>query len=229
MKILSLDTSTKILTMAISEDREVIFESERCAENECNKFLFPMLEEMFKKTGLSLAKIDLFAVGIGPGSFTGTRIAVTAMKGFAYAQSKPIIGVSSLDIIAHNLRGEVEGLICPLIDAKRGNLYTAIYRKRKENPERISNYLLISPEELVSRLDSNVFFLGDGLNLYRKEILRKIPRAKIATYNLWYPKGGNLGIIAYERFKEGKRDSVFDLVPMYLYPKECSVTIKSKS
>jgi len=212
--------------MAITEDGEVLFESERSAQEECNKFLFPMLDEMFKKTNTSIDKIDAFAVGIGPGSFTGTRIAVTVMKGLAYLENKPIIGVSSLDIIAYNLRGNVEELICPIIDAKRCNLYSAIYRKRSDMLEKISEYLLVPWSELLSRVGPKVFFLGDGINLYRKEILKKIPEAKIAVQYLWYPKAGNLGIIAYERIKEGRQDSVFDLVPMYLYPQECSVTVK---
>jgi len=228
MKILSLDTSTRILTMAINEDKEIIFEFEREIDSGCNKILFPLLKEILEKNSLSLEDIDLFAVGIGPGSFTGTRIALSVMKTFSYLKNKPIIGVSTLDTIAYNLRGEINDLICPILDAKRGNLYTAIYQKRREKLERISEYLLISLEELIKKINSSVFFLGDGIFLYRKEILKKIPQAKFGNCNLWYPKAGNLGIIAYERFKEGKSDSSFELVPLYLYPKECSVTIKKK-
>ncbi|MGE4357275.1 MAG: tRNA (adenosine(37)-N6)-threonylcarbamoyltransferase complex dimerization subunit type 1 TsaB [Candidatus Omnitrophota bacterium] len=226
MKILSIDSSTKNLTMAINENEEIIFEFEQEAEFSCNKIIFPLLNEIFEKSGISLKDIELFAVGIGPGSFTGTRIALSVMKTFAYLENKPIIGISTLDVIAYNLKGEVKELICPIMDAKRGKLYSAIYRKREEKIERISDYLLISLEDLLEKLDKDVFFLGNGLSLYRKEILLKKPQAKIANYNLWYPKAGNLGIIAYECFKEGKIDSAFELVPLYLYPKECSVNIK---
>ncbi|MCM8766109.1 MAG: tRNA (adenosine(37)-N6)-threonylcarbamoyltransferase complex dimerization subunit type 1 TsaB [Candidatus Omnitrophica bacterium] len=226
MKILSLDSSTKILTMAINEDKEILFEVELQAEFSCNKILFSLLKEMFNKTGISLKDIELFAVGIGPGSFTGTRIALSVMKTFSYLENKPISGVSTLDIIAANLKGEVKELICPIMDAKKGNLYSAIYRKVDERLERISDYLLISLEDLLKRLDRDVFFLGDGIGIYKKEILKNKPQAKMANHNLWYPKAGNLGIIAYESFKVGKLDSYFTLTPLYLYPKECSVTLK---
>ncbi|MCM8793988.1 MAG: tRNA (adenosine(37)-N6)-threonylcarbamoyltransferase complex dimerization subunit type 1 TsaB [Candidatus Omnitrophica bacterium] len=226
MKILSLDTSTKILTMAINEDREVIFEFEYAVEYSGNKILFSLMEEMFKKTHISLKEIELFAVGIGPGSFTGTRLATTVMNTFAYLQNKPLIGVSTLDTIAYNLKGEIEELISPILDAKRGNLYAAIYCKRNEKLERISEYLLVSLEDLCKKIDKKIFFLGEGINLYRREILKKLPQAKFGNYNLWYPKAGNLGIIAYERFKDGRIDSPFTLLPLYLYPEECSVGIK---
>ncbi|MCM8783664.1 MAG: tRNA (adenosine(37)-N6)-threonylcarbamoyltransferase complex dimerization subunit type 1 TsaB [Candidatus Omnitrophica bacterium] len=227
MKILSLDSSTKILTMAINESRDVVFEIEREAEFSCNKLLFSLLKEMFEKTRISLKDIELFAVGIGPGSFTGVRVALSVMKTFSYLKNKPIIGISTLDTIASNLKGEVKELICPIMDAKREKLYSAIYRKVDEKLERISDYLLISLIDLFEKLDKDVFFLGDGVNLYRKEIIRNRPEAKIASYNLYYPKAGNLGIIAYERFKEGKVDSVFELLPLYLYPKECSIKTKN--
>ncbi|MFN7170913.1 MAG: tRNA (adenosine(37)-N6)-threonylcarbamoyltransferase complex dimerization subunit type 1 TsaB [Candidatus Omnitrophota bacterium] len=157
MKILSLDTSTKILTMAINEDREVIFEFEYAVEYSGNKILFSLMEEMFKKTHISLKEIELFAVGIGPGSFTGTRLATTVMNTFAYLQNKPLIGVSTLDTIAYNLKGEIEELISPILDAKRGNLYAAIYCKRNEKLERISEYLLVSLEYLCKKIDKKIF------------------------------------------------------------------------
>jgi tRNA threonylcarbamoyladenosine biosynthesis protein TsaB len=226
MKILSLDTSGPVLTMAVSENKEILFEYERQAEKSGNKILFSMLEEVLARAKLSLREIDIFAVGIGPGSFTGTRLALTVMKGLAYAQSRPIIGVSSLDILAFNLQGEVRGLICPIVDAKRGSLYSAIYRKEGDRLERLSDYLLISLEELLERLSANVFFLGDGIDLYRRSLLKKIPQAKIAAQHLWYPKAANLCIIANERKDAARPDAVFTLVPMYLYPQDCSVHIK---
>ncbi|MCM8763697.1 MAG: tRNA (adenosine(37)-N6)-threonylcarbamoyltransferase complex dimerization subunit type 1 TsaB, partial [Candidatus Omnitrophica bacterium] len=180
MKILSLDSSTKILTMAINESRDVVFEIEREAEFSCNKLLFSLLKEIFEETRISLKDIELFAVGIGPGSFTGVRVALSVMKTFSYLKNKPIIGISTLDTIASNLKGEVKELICPIMDAKREKLYSAIYRKVDEKLERISDYLLISLIDLFEKLDKDVFFLGDGVNLYRKEIIRNRPEAKIA-------------------------------------------------
>lgn len=226
MKILSLDSSTKILTIGINDDKEVIFEFECDVELGCNKILFSLLNEIIEKTEISLRDIELFAVGIGPGSFTGVRIALSVMKTFSYLENKPLIGISTLDVIAYNLKAEIKELICPIVDAKRGNLYSAIYQKIDDKLERISDYLLISLEDLLGKLGKEVFFLGDGLDLYRKEILKNKPQAKIANRNLWFPKAGNLGIIAYERFKKGKIDSCFKLAPLYLYPKECSITVK---
>ncbi len=228
MKILSLDTSTPMLTMAISEGEKILFEYERHVDRECNKFLFPMMKEMFDKNGLSLDDMDAFAVSIGPGSFTGTRIGVTVIKGLAYFKKKPVVGISSLDIIASGLQGIITGLICPIIDARRNNLYSAIYEKNDGRLTRISDYLLVSLPDLLSRLNEDVFFLGDGLTLHRREILNKIPQAKIAANHFWYPKAANLGIIAGEKLSKGKEDSLFDLVPLYLYPKECTVQVKVK-
>lgn len=223
MKILGVDTSTNILSVAIVEDKDIIANLSRTLEKGHSSGLVPMIEEILKKSNISLKQIDGFAVGIGPGSFTGLRVGVTTMKTLAFAVDKPIVGISSLDTIAYNGIG-TSGLICPIVDAKRNQVYSAIYAWEGKVLKRLSNYLLTPVERLLKKIKGEALFLGDAVELYREEIIKiKEGTAKFAPKSFWFPQASRIALLGLEAFKRGERDNPYSLVPMYLYPKECTI------
>ena len=137
-----------------------------------SRTLLPMAEDMLKNAELTLDDVDLFAVAHGPGSFTGMRIGVSTVKGLAWASDKPCVGVSTLEAMAwHGLAAG--GLICPVMDARRSQVYNALFEIRDGRPERLTSDRPISLEELTAELrsyDWPVFLVGDGAELTAKAL-----------------------------------------------------------
>jgi tRNA threonylcarbamoyladenosine biosynthesis protein TsaB len=223
MKVLGVDTSTNVLSVAIVEDKDIISNLSRTLEKGHSSGLVPMIGEILKRANISLERIDGFAVGIGPGSFTGLRVGVTTMKTLAFSVDKPIKGLSSLDAIAYNGVG-APSPICPIVDAKRDQVYSAIYAWEGKVLKRLSNYLLIPIGRLLKKIKGEVLFLGDGIELYKEEIIKiKKGKAMFAPKSSWFPQASRIAFLGLEAFKRGEMDNPYSLVPMYLYPKECTV------
>lgn len=176
------------------------------------ELLMPTIKKALRASKLSLSEVDYFAVGLGPGSFTGLRVGLATIKGFALALKKPVVGLSTLDILALNCLPADSRFVSPLIDAKRKLLFTALYEAGSDNKlKRRSPYLLISVEELLNRLHAvekkssgamgsrragcvrkSVTFLGDGLCLYQQSLKQAIKNSVFLNEDVWYPRAGNL-------------------------------------
>jgi tRNA threonylcarbamoyladenosine biosynthesis protein TsaB len=172
--------------------------------------------------GRRVDDIDYFACGLGPGSFTGIRVGMATIKGLAWSLKKPLIGISTLDIIARNAN-IADGYIAPLIDAKRNLIYASIYRIKNNTLKRTAPYMLLTKEELFKKVKDNTVMFGDAIGLYTEDILRNIKGAVILGKEYWYPKAHNIVNLARERIKENKLDSAYKVQPVYLYPKECQI------
>lgn len=227
MNILGIDTSSKRLCLGIMNHNGKIIEYNVNSGTRCTDLLLPTIKKALRQIKLSLNEVDYFAVGLGPGSFTGLRIGLATIKGFAQALGRPIIGLPTLDILARNGLSGSRGIICPLVDAKRNLLFTALYEVSLNNKlKRKSPYLLINIEELLKRLKEPhklVTFLGDGLSLNQHRLSQKFKNSIFLNEYSWYPKGGNLikltlDLISKRRFSDAKR-----IKPIYLYPKECQI------
>ena len=218
MKILGIDTSSEVLSIALSDDREVIVEENHKLDRRHSSLLVPKIKEMLKGVGLSIDSVEAFVIGLGPGSFTGLRIGVSTVKGLGIAKKRPCIGVPSIDALALNV-DKGPDIIVPLIDAKRQQVYSAIYKKEGDRIVRKSKYLLLTVDKLINKIKQSSVFLGDGLVLYRAklEALNKNPVFLDKTY--WYPRASNLIRLA-GRYK---KTDLSKLRPMYLYPKDCQV------
>jgi len=129
LKILGIDTSSKFLNIALSEDEDIIREESHLLDRRQASQLVPKVKELLKKSRTPINKIDAFIIGLGPGSFTGLRIGVSTIKGFGIASGKPCIGLASIDSIACNVQDNNKDII-PIIDAKRNQIYAAVYRKK---------------------------------------------------------------------------------------------------
>lgn len=228
MKILFLDTSSKILSLAVAEDKKILSQTHRLLDRKHSLQLIPLIERMLKKIRLPLKKIDGFCVSKGPGSFTGLRIGITTIKGLAFVLQKPVVAVPSLDILAQNAkkfkRGKNAFQICPIVDAKQNKVYACLYQAKNGKIVRKSGYLLLPVEELLKKLKGKILFLGDGIRVYREKICRnRRIKPAFAEEKFWYPKAVGAVSLAAARFEKGRFEDVNRLAPLYLYPKECQI------
>jgi tRNA threonylcarbamoyl adenosine modification protein YeaZ len=221
MKILGVDTSTKYLSLGAYIDGAV-YEHNLEVGPKLSSLITLAIKRVLDALSIKVSDFDYFASGLGPGSFTGIRVGLSTIKGMSLAIRKPIIGVSSLDVIAMNALKE-RGLIIPAVDAKRNLIYSCVYKNNKGSLKKISPYMLISSEGLISKLKSPCSVFGDALNIYREEILRQSPSVNLLDKDFWYPKAHNLIDIALSRIKADKHKPTFDAKPIYLFPKECQI------
>ena len=172
MKILSLDSSAVVASVALCEDEKLLAEYTLNNGNTHSETLLPMVESVLKLYGISPRDIDLFAVSSGPGSFTGVRIGAATLKGLAFGSGTPCIGVSTLEAIAENLT-VLPGLICPVMNARRSQVYTALFRSDGSTLTRLmpDSALAISElDELLAKYGEPVFFCGDGYDITVKAL-----------------------------------------------------------
>ena len=245
MNVLAIETSTKRLCLGVINHKGKIVEYNLDSEIRHAELLLPTLKKALKRLSLVLSELDYFAVGLGPGSFTGLRIGLAMVKGFTEAVGVPVVGFSSLDILASNALPAKSKIICPLIDAKRNLLFTALYEVGFNNKlKRRSPYLLINIEELLKRFPSNklVTFLGDGLSLYQQTIKQRMRNSIFLNEDTWYPRARNLIKLSLDLINKGrftplerkrKSKDKFNFLtgfsdaarikPIYLYPKECQI------
>lgn len=227
--------------IALLEDQTVRSEHRFIKGMVHGKYLIPVLKRALARAHWKLEDIDLIAVDIGPGSYTGLRVGVATAKTLAYTLQTNLVGVASLDIMAEN--GPLKyDFICPMIDARWNQLYTAIYKRDSSLPpprrgsfrmtkgnghyERITDYLAITPEEFKRSLPREVLIFGDALIKYR-EVFK---RAGIGygAKSKWIPLAKNVARLGLEAFQQGKRDDYFSLVPLYLRPTEAEMKLKEK-
>lgn len=227
MRILAVDTSSKFLSLAVAQNAQVLNQTHRILDRRHSTQLVCLIDRILKRANLSLKKIDGLCVDKGPGSFTGLRVGVTAVKGLAFVLAKPVVAIPSLDILAQNAKVTGKGgsfKVCPIIDAKQNKVYACIYQPRNANLVRTTRYLLLPIEELLRRLSGEIFFLGDAIALYREQICQA-ERIKpiFAEESFWYPRAAQAIPLALARFTQKRFDDINRLVPLYLYPKECQI------
>lgn len=223
MKILALDTSSEYMSMALTEDEKLLASQHIAFGRQLSSNLIKSVDSILKTAGWKLLDVDCFCVGLGPGSFTGLRIGITCMKGFALALKKPIKGISSLDVIAYEGR-YFSGTICPIIDAKKNMVYTAVYEAKDGSIVRKGSYNVLKIEGLLKKLKGEVLFLGDAISIYKDALQRNGLKPVFASQKLWYPRADILTGLCMKDILKRKFDDVHKLNPLYLHPKECTVT-----
>ncbi len=212
MKILAVDTTAVTVTAAICEDGATLSLFTLNTSKNHGEMLLPMLDVQLKPLGLTLDDIDLFAVSVGPGSFTGVRVGVSTVKGLAF-DGKPCVAVSSLEALAENLRG-VDELVVPVMDARRSQLYTAIFR----DGERLMDDSLITAAELNAKLNEiggTVRFVGDGYKVARTLI--DYPNIAETPEFCRYQNAASVAAVGYRMYLDGRGVmSAAELAPLYL-------------
>lgn len=219
MKILALDSSGMVASVAVVEDEKVLIEYTMNDKKTHSQTLLPMLDELVKQINLDLESIDAIAVAAGPGSFTGLRIGSATAKGLGLALNKPLISIPTVDGLAYNLFG-VDKLICPIMDARRNQVYTGLYCFKGDKLISVMEQDAIAIEEIIDKINEKnqgVIFLGDGVPIYRETILKKLKvSCQFAPVHLSRQRAAALGVLACEYYKEGKIEHARDHKPEYL-------------
>jgi len=223
MKFIAIDTSTEYLSLGISEDKKILFAETILLERRHSTDLLPILEKTLKKLRLSIRDIDGFIVGLGPGSFTGLRVGLSMVKAMALSLKKPIVGVPTLDCLAGAVP-EKKFPIAPLVDAKRNQVYAALYEKTNGLLKKKVKEKVIPPESFLRTLKGKTLFIGGGATLYRDAIKRILGKKATFTQSSYdVPDPATLISIGVDRFKEKQFENPYTLVPLYIYPKDCMI------
>ena len=221
MKILGVDTSTPIGSVALIDGDNVVAEHTLDIVQAHSSRLMPAIDSVLKWGDITVDDLDGCAVGIGPGSFTGIRIGVATLKSICYAVDKPIIGVSTLEAIAYNLRWS-NSIICPLLDARRSEIYGAIFQGNTKW-QRLSEDLCLPIEAFLKRIkeetepDCTINFVGDGLATYGDAVREDLgERVHLADAIFNVPRGATIAHLGAQRLQQGDSDNYWTLVPNYV-------------
>ena len=221
MKILSLDSSGLVASVAYLEDGIIKGNININNKKTHSQTLLKMLDELVNDVEIELSDIDCLSVAIGPGSFTGLRIGVATVKGLAYSLNKKVVGVSTLEALAMNF-ANADGLVVPIMDARRSQVYTGVYKFEKESvtPKTVIEPSAFDVIDLCKRLDEmgeKVFFTGDGVPVYRELIKGnlKVPFVFPSPMNA-YQNAANVAVLAQVYANEGGLIDAADVSPVYL-------------
>ena len=215
MKILSVDTSGRFDAVALVDGHRTLAEFVGQARNSSLQDIILSIGIVLGKGGLTLAEVDGLAVGIGPGFWTGMRVGLTVGKILAYATGKPLCGISSLDALAYQSR-DVSMLLCPVVDAGRGNIYAGLYRSRGEVVAKEGEYSAGPIDGLLDTIEEPVLFLGDAVQAHRQTISERLgPLANFGETGDDH-RGRAIALLALARFERGESDDTLSLVPLYL-------------
>lgn len=213
--LLTADTSAKTATVALFENGSLIAEYTQNIGLTHSEGFLPLLDTMLQRTGRDITQVDYFAVTNGPGSFTGLRIGVSTIKALAHAQNKALVEISTLDALAENIPS-FSGYVCPMIDARRQEVYTAVYK----DGIKILEDTPITLTDLFAFLKSHrgkVMFLGDGVIAYRDIIQKTLKeKAVFAPEHLLLQKASSVGIAAMKQIENGNEIRYQDVSIKYL-------------
>ena len=218
MKILAFDSTARSASVAVLEDEQLLGGYDIDNGFTHSELLLPMAENLLKSLGIDISEIGLFAVTVGPGSFTGVRIGAALVKGLAFGRDIPCVEVSSVEALAENLSG-LDGYIVPCIDARRGQVYTATFVSNGGEIKRLNEDRVMPVTELAHELcdvSADVYIVGDGYVSAHRTFEREGVRVKNTPSLLIKGSAASIGRVAYRKFKAGGAVSDRELSPKYL-------------
>lgn len=230
MKILALDTSTLMATVAVVEDNNLLGEYSINQDMTHSENLMPMVEEVLGNLGMKIEEIDLYAVALGPGSFTGLRIGLATVKSFAHVFDKPIIGVSSLEGLAFNMA--YTDIVIPMIDARRDRVYTAIYSWEEGSLKELVAPEIFEIKEILelAKKYNRPAIVGNGNEEYAREIEEALGESvRIARSGQNVCRASSIAELAVIKYEQGQRDSYFRLAPTYLRQTQAERELNEKN
>jgi tRNA threonylcarbamoyladenosine biosynthesis protein TsaB len=224
--ILSIDSSTPVAGIAVSDGMQLLGEITLNTKNTHSEKLMPLVKHLLDELALSVNDLDAIAVTQGPGSFTGLRIGMATAKGLAQGAGKKLIAVPTLDCLAQNLL-HYPGIICPIMNAQKKQVYTAIYRSGRNKLERLSDYQAIAVEQLAAQLKElkeDVWFVGDGVAAFADVFQELLGDAcRFADGHNILPRAGALAMLAAERASEEQFDDLYQAELIYIRKSEAEV------
>ena len=218
MKILAVDTSATAASVAVAEENKLIGEFSINTALTHSQTLMPMVDELLKNTGLSVNDIDAVAVNAGPGSFTGVRIGVAAVKGIAFPKNLPCVSVSTLESMAYNMLGN-DCIVCSVMDARCSQVYNALFRVKGCTVTRMTDDRALSLIDLKNELQNineKVVLVGDGAVLCSKFLGEELENIMLAPFNNRIQTASSVAYAAFEKINNGETVKADELMPVYL-------------
>ncbi len=222
MQVLGIETSTAVISVAVAAGAQVLGEFSLTARQGHMEHLLPLIDRLLAGLGITVADLDGFAASVGPGSFTSLRVGLATCKSLAHTVGKPVAEVPTLDVLAWGLQG-TEGLICPVLTARREEVYTALYVNSHQGVKRLSSYLALNPAEMALRLRgelrAGITFTGEGAcknwELFRQYLEE---RAILAGPARMWPRAGYTALLGTEIFSEGEGKAPGAMQALYIKP-----------
>lgn len=218
MKILAVDTSATAASVAVAEENKLIGEFSINTALTHSQTLMPMVDELLKNTGLSVNDIDAVAVNAGPGSFTGVRIGVAAVKGIAFPKNLPCVSVSTLESMAYNLLG-YDCVVCSVMDARCSQVYNALFKVNGYTVTRMTDDRALSLTDLKLELQNireKIVLVGDGAVLCSKSLDSELENVMLAPFNNRIQTASSVAYAAFEKINNGETLTADELMPVYL-------------
>ena len=225
MRILAVDTATTSCSVAIVDNTSLLSEFTLAKEETHSKHLMDMIKAALRMSGLNFSDLDGFAVTRGPGSFTGLRIGISTIKGLVVASEKPVVGVSSLEALALQVSYSRD-LICPILDARRGEVYFSRYRflnghLKKQTKERVE-----PPDQAVEDLNESCLFVGNGALLYKEMILEKMGElASFAPLIKNTIRASTMAYLSMAKFENNDTDDIEKILPYYIRKSDAELNL----
>lgn len=220
MKVLALETSAKAVSAAVTEDGKVLASGYQDTGLTHSRTLMPIVEHILKNTDLTVQDCDVIAVAAGPGSFTGIRIGVSAAKGLAFAADKPAVGVSTLAAMARNVAW-MDGLVVCAMDARRQQVYNALFQAENGRLTRLTPDRAISLEDLAAEIKADArlkIIVGDGARLCYNDLSERGISCRMAPAHLVMQNAVSVALEAEELAGAGQLLTAQELQPVYLRP-----------
>lgn len=219
MRILGIDSSGLVASVAIVEDDQMLAEYTVNYKKTHSQTLLPMLNEIGKMIDLDMKSIDAIAVAAGPGSFTGLRIGSATAKGLGLALDKPLISVPTVAGLAYNLCG-TDKVVCPLMDARRNQVYTGIYEFEGDHLKTLEDQMAVPVDEIIEKINAlgkPVIFLGDGVPVFKSKLEENVTVPYLfAPAHMNKQRAGAVAALGLCYAKEGKLESAAEHQPDYL-------------
>lgn len=219
MKILGIDSSGLVASAAIADEKNIIAEFTVNNKQTHSQTLLQMIEKVVDMSGIELEQIDAIAIAAGPGSFTGLRIGSATAKGIGLALKKPVVSVPTLEGLAYRV-SVFDGIICPIMDARRNQVYTGIYKMDKGNLVCLSEQKAVDIHEIIEELekyDEKVIFLGDGVEVHRETIEKEFKKEYcFAPIHLSKQSAAAVAVLGDIYFNQGKAEDAAEHKPIYL-------------
>jgi len=231
MRILAIDTSTMLGGIAIMDDLNLIAESRLNVKSTHSERLMTEIEHCLKQSGLKISDIDVFAVAIGPGSFTGLRIGLSTAKGFSYATGKPIVSVPTLDALALNFPYS-KYPVCTMLDARKKEVYAALFKWEDDGFTKLISEASVNPEEfthnvLLSADYDKIIFAGEGAVIYKDKITEVMgEKAIFASPENMVPSPANVASLGMKKALLKEFSEPVTLIPIYIRKSEAEVKSK---
>ena len=225
MMIMGIDTSALQGGVALVSGQGVICDYTLNVKATYSERLLPLIDQALHDARFTIGQVDGFAVAVGPGSFTGLRIGLSTAKGLAAAGGQPVVGVSTLEAMAWTLPF-CAYQICPILDARRGELYCALFRYEGDRLVRLMDDGALALDRLFGRIQEPTVFLGDGLMVYQELVQSQLN--ELALFPPLASRGGRAAAVAElgrRRLVQGQRDDLAHLAPQYLRPSEAELKI----